>query len=73
MSLTLQPPQQTSILNVLPATITHLATGEEGQTIVKLSLGGALLLAHVTRKSADVLGLQPGLPVFAQIKATAIL
>ena len=73
VSLTLQPPQQTSILNVLPATITHLATGEEGQTIVKLSLGGALLLAHVTRKSADVLGLQPGLPVFAQIKATAIL
>ena len=73
VSLTLQQPQQTSILNVLPATITRTVAGEEGQTIVQLSLGGTRLLAHVTRKSADVLGLQPGLPVFAQIKVTAIL
>ena len=29
-------------------------------------------LAHITRKSASELGLQPGLPVFALIKAVSI-
>jgi molybdate transport system ATP-binding protein len=73
VSLTLQRPEQTSILNVLPATITGLAHGQEGQTIVRLSLGGAPLLAHITRKSTTLLGLHKGMAVFAQIKATAIL
>ncbi len=73
VSLTLQRPEQTSILNVLPATITGMAHGQEGQTIVRLNLGGSPLLSHITQKSATVLGLQKGMAVFAQIKATAIL
>ncbi|MEZ5449667.1 MAG: TOBE domain-containing protein [Thiolinea sp.] len=73
VSLTLQRPQQSSILNILPATITDLAQGQEGRVIVSLSLEGVPLLAHITCKSVAVLGLQPGMTVFAQIKATAIL
>ncbi len=73
VSLSLQQPVQTSILNVLPATITGMAHGQEGQTIVRLNLGGVPLLSHITRKSAAILGLQKGMTVFAQIKATAIL
>lgn len=73
VSLSLQQPEQTSILNVLPAMITGMAHGQEGQSIVRLSLGGVPLLAHITRKSAAVLNLQKGMSVFAQIKATAIL
>lgn len=73
VSITLQQPQQTSILNVLPALITGMAHDPEGRTMVRLNLGGAPLLAHITRKSANVLGLEKGMQVFAQIKATAIL
>jgi molybdate transport system ATP-binding protein len=73
VSITLQPPAQTSILNVLPATVTGMAHDREGRTMVRLNLGGVPLLSHITRKSASVLGLEKGMPVFAQIKATAIL
>lgn len=73
VSITLQQPQQTSILNVLPALITGMAHDREGRTMVRLNLGGTPLLAHITHKSANVLGLKKGMQVFAQIKATAIL
>ena len=73
VSLTLQQPAQTSILNVLPAVITGMAHDREGRTMVRLNLGGVALLSQITYKSAVQLGLQVGMSVFAQIKATAIL
>jgi molybdate transport system ATP-binding protein len=73
VSITLQQPAQTSILNVLPATITGMAHDPEGRTMLRLNMGGEPLLSHITRKSASVLGLEKGMQVFAQIKATAIL
>ncbi|MEN9423559.1 MAG: molybdenum transporter ATP-binding protein [Pseudomonadota bacterium] len=73
VSITLQQPEQTSILNVLPATITGMAHDAAGRTMVRLNMGGVPLLSHITRKSASVLGLEKGMQVFAQIKATAIL
>ncbi len=73
VSITLQQPVQTSILNVLPATITGMAHDAAGRTMVRLNMGGVPLLSHITRKSASVLGLEKGMQVFAQIKATAIL
>ena len=73
VSLTLQQPAQTSILNVLPASITGMAQPVAGQVMVRLNLGGVPLLAHITQKSAVQLGLKVGMAVFAQIKATAIV
>lgn len=73
ISLTLQRPQHSSILNILPATIRAMQAGEAGQMIVQLQLGEALVLAHITLKSARQLRLQAGMPVYAQIKATAIV
>ena len=73
VSLTLQQAEQTSILNVLPASITGMAHDREGRTMIRLNLGGVPLLAHITQKSAVQLGFQKGMSVFAQIKATAIL
>jgi molybdate transport system ATP-binding protein len=73
VSLTLQAPSQTSILNVLPATITGMTEDQEGQTFVQLQVGQQSLLSHVTRKSAKLLALKPDLPVFVQIKGTSLL
>jgi molybdate transport system ATP-binding protein len=41
--------------------------------IVALELGTSTLLARVTTRSAQALGLTPGLAVFAQIKGVAVL
>ena len=44
-----------------------------GHVLVRLNAGGAPLLARVTQRSARALNLAPGMTVFAQIKAVALL
>lgn len=73
VSICLEAPMVTSILNILPATITGLAHGHEGQSVVRLQVANQTLLAHITRKSAVLLNLRVGMKVYAQIKGTSIL
>ena len=73
VSIVLEVPRATSILNVLPATIMDIVDGESGQTIVRLKVGNQPLLAHITRKSAVILNLKIGKEVFVQIKGMSIL
>jgi len=64
----------TSILNILPAEVISIGTGEHpALALVKLQVEGSVLLARLTRRSAAELGLTPGLPVWIQIKAVALL
>ncbi len=72
VSLTLQPPVGTTILNVLPARIEELEEEDQAQVMVRLSVGGRPLLARITRKSRDALELRPGARVFAQVKGVAL-
>jgi len=73
VSIALKAPAATSILNVLPATITGIADDHGGQTVVRLQVGNQPLLAHITHKSAMLLGLKLDMPVYVQIKGTSIL
>ncbi len=73
VSIALVAPVATSILNVLPAIITGLSDERNGQSVVRLQIGNQVLLAHITRKSAVLLGLHVGMAVYAQIKGTSIL
>jgi molybdate transport system ATP-binding protein len=74
VSLTLQRQSDTSILNILPATIRDLADDQAAQVTVVLDLGaGVSVLSRLTRKSVATLGLRIGQPVFAQIKGIALL
>ena len=73
VSIALEAPSATSILNVLPATITGIADGRDSQSVVRLRIGDQALLAHISRKSALLLGLQLGMAVYAQIKGTSAL
>ncbi len=73
VSLTLTPAEDTSVLNVLPAVVRALTEDGPAQVLVTLDVGGTTLLAHVTRKSAGVLGLEVGRGVFAQVKGVAVL
>ena len=73
VSIVLESPRATSILNVLPAIITESAEGDNGQSIVRLTVGQQPLLAHITRKSALLLKVSNGKAVFVQIKGMSIL
>ena len=74
ISLALEPHSDSSILNVLPATVEQLADdAHPAQALVKLSAAGAPLVARITRRSAARLELRPGLAVWAQIKAVALV
>jgi molybdate transport system ATP-binding protein len=74
VSLSLDAYSRTSILNRLAATVVDLAdTDKPGHVLVRLDMGGSPLLARITRRSALLLGIRPGLPVVAQIKSVALL
>jgi molybdate transport system ATP-binding protein len=73
VSITLEAPTATSILNVLPATITCIADDHGGRSVVRLQVGGQVLLAHITSKSTQLLRLKIDMGVYVQIKGTSIL
>ncbi len=74
VSLCLQRPQQSSILNVLPAQIVDISQQiRQGSRSVKLEVGGEALLAKVSEYSVQLLELAPGQQVFAQIKSVALM
>jgi molybdate transport system ATP-binding protein len=73
VSLTLESQSGTSILNIFPAVVDELTPEGNAQVTVRLRVGGLPVLARVTRKSATVLGLQPGTDVYAQVKSVALV
>ena len=74
VSVTRSEPGETSILNLLPATVVAVVPAEDAaQVLVRLDAGGAPLVARITRRSWDNLRLAPGVAVWAQIKAVALL
>jgi molybdate transport system ATP-binding protein len=65
-------PSGISALNVLPGRVERLVPIEKGALEVQLRLGNERLLARVTRRSGETLGLTPGREVFAVVKTVAI-
>jgi molybdate transport system ATP-binding protein len=70
--LAVSPPTGISALNVLTGRIEKLVPVEEGAVEVQVRVGGERLLARVTQRSREILGLTPGREVFALIKTVAI-
>lgn len=73
VSLCLERPEHSSILNILDAEIDSLQTEPQGQMLVRLQAGKAILLARISQKSAARLNLKPGLRLYAQIKTAALV
>jgi molybdate transport system ATP-binding protein len=73
VSIALEAPIATSILNVLPAIISGIADDGGGRCVVQLLVGNQVLLAHITSKSAQLLQIKLGMLVYAQIKGTSLL
>ena len=63
-------PDGSSITNILPSVVEEIAHERSDRTLLRLATGdGAQLLARITRRSHDHLGLARGAVVYAQIKA----
>ena len=74
VSLALDRPQGTSIVNRLPAAVTAVAaTDTPGHVLVQLRMGESPLLARITERSRRELGIAPGLRLWVQIKGVALL
>ena len=74
VSLALEPPRASSILNSFAATVAAIApTDTPGHVLVRLDVGPTPLLARITRRSQRELDIQPGRQVWAQVKAVALL
>ncbi len=74
VSLTLQKQAGTSILNIIPATVVDMAPTEHAaQVLVRLDAGGTPLLARITQRSWNALGLAPGSRVWAQVKTVVLI
>ncbi len=74
VSLVLQQPQQTSIQNLLQGVVVAIGDDEHpSQVLVKVGLGKTQLLASLTRRALAMLELRPGMPVWVQVKAVALL
>ncbi|WP_313517405.1 molybdenum ABC transporter ATP-binding protein [Pseudomonas sp.] len=74
VSLALEKPQRSSILNQLQGQVLDvLHEPASAQSLVRIDLDGAVLLSRITRRSAVELELRAGMPVYAQIKAVALV
>jgi len=70
-------PEQTSILNCLPAKIVSIdVLGDDpnhANIVAALGQNGARVIGRITRKSQESLGLAEGAVVYAQIKSIALM
>jgi molybdate transport system ATP-binding protein len=77
VSLSLAPQAGSSILNQVETVVEEIAEDHDpAQVLVRLRVpgaGGVALLARLTRRSAHALALRVGMPVWAMVKAVALL
>jgi molybdate transport system ATP-binding protein len=69
--IALTPPENLSALNVLPGAVAEIAAGDGPIVQMRLDCAGEALIARLTRRSVETLGLIPGLKVHAVIKSIA--
>ena len=74
VSIALAPPEHSSVQNVLPCTVRAIAPGAHGsQAVLQLACGNSLLLARITARAVDQLGLATGVSCWAQVKSAALV
>lgn len=72
ISLALERPTASSILNILPVRVTALHPRPGGFVSVLLEAGTEPLQARISRRSVETLGLAPGTEAYAQLKSVAV-
>lgn len=74
VSLAIDEPSGSSIQNHLPCTIESWAPdAHPSQVLVRASVGTSTLVARITGRAFDALGLEPGRQAWLQVKSVALL
>jgi molybdate transport system ATP-binding protein len=75
VSVAREPPGPSSILNIFAARIVDLRDDGPDRVNIRMSVGslGTPILARVTRRSRDALGLRPAIAVYALVKSVALV
>ena len=74
VSVATQEPQQTSIQNLLPCVVQAIvADTHPSQALVRMACGDSVVLARITARAVNALQLKPGMAVWAQVKAAALV
>ncbi|SDI73775.1 molybdate transport system ATP-binding protein [Pseudomonas flavescens] len=74
VSLSLQQAHDSSVLNLLPATVERwFELPNPAHRLVELQLGEQRLIARITRYSFDQLDIRAGQPLWAQVKSVSLL
>jgi molybdate transport system ATP-binding protein len=69
--IALSPPDGLSALNVLPGIVAEMGRADGPIVEIRLDCAGEALVARLTRRSVETLGLEPGREVYAVIKSIA--
>jgi len=72
ISLCRDLPENSTMLNILPAIIEEIQPATGPMLLLRLKLGSDRIIARITRRSRDKLALRQGDELLAQIKAVAI-
>jgi molybdate transport system ATP-binding protein len=72
ISLCRSRPEQSTILNILPATVDDIQGDVGPSALVKLVMGRDSIVARVTRRSARELAIKKGDELFVQIKSVVV-
>lgn len=74
IAVSLSPPNDSSVLNVLPARIDAIAEADHpSHKLIRLMVGETALLARLTSRSVHRLNLATGMDVYMQIKSVAVV
>ena len=69
--LATQPVQGLSVRNALASTVIALSDDELGASLVRVDVGGAIVLARITQSARRALNLRPGDAVWTLVKAVS--
>ena len=65
-------PRHLSVRNSLTGVITAVTGDDADSDLVAIDVGGTLIMARVTKAATRELGLEPGLPAWALVKAVSL-
>jgi len=72
VSLALRQPTEISMLNVLSARVTGVGEPSGPVIDVRVAIGNATLVARITRRSFEQLGIGSGQALYALVKAVSL-
>ncbi len=67
-----QPPRHLSVRNSLAGVVSTVTADDEYSDLIGIDIGGAEILARITKAATLELSIAPGLPVWALVKAVSL-